>query len=138
MKHTIKIAALLALVISFTFSSCKKEEDEGIPPHIVFNTGTGYTSADATLAKGSAIKVGIIASKSEGNDVLTKLTVVRTYDNTTDSTILSYDVPAAEADSLIKDFNYTLRNSAGIEKYTFTVVNKDGIVNSIKLTMTTL
>ncbi|MBS1687966.1 MAG: hypothetical protein JSS96_04530 [Bacteroidetes bacterium] len=137
MKHIFKAASLLLLtVFIYSLSSCKKEEDQGLPPKISFKTGANYISSDATVARDSSLTVGINASKSEGNDILTKLTITVSYDGRADSTIYTESVDASMASAYSKDFPVKTRNQAGTEKYTFSVVSKDGIVNSAKFTLT--
>ncbi|MGN6568776.1 MAG: hypothetical protein ACTHJ0_12520 [Flavipsychrobacter sp.] len=137
MKHILKVTAMLLLTtFLYSLSSCKKESDQGLPPNISFKTGATYISSDATVAKDSSLTVGISASKSEGNDILTKMTITVSYDGGADSTIHTENVDASMADNYSKDFTIKTRNQAGTEKYTFSVVSKDGIVNSVKLTFT--
>lgn len=137
MKHILKVTAMLLLTgFIYSLSSCKKESDQGLPPNIAFKTGANYISSDATVAKDSSLTVGVNASKSEGNDILTKMTITVSYDGGADSTIHTENVDASMADNYSKDFTIKTRNQAGTEKYTFSVVSKDGIVNSVKLTFT--
>ncbi len=131
-----KSAAALLFVTLFALSSCKKEEDEGKLPNISFKSGTGYTAADATIAKKTDVKIGINASKSEDKDVLTKFTITRSIDGGADSTLLSKDLSGGEGDSYAYDYTTTTPDKAEKEKYTFTVVNRDGLVNKVSLTLT--
>lgn len=137
MTKTLKalsLAALLCLFIS-SFSACKKE-DEGLLPNITFKLGGDYTAGNVTVAKSTNVKIGINASKAEDKDVLTKFTIVRAYDNGADSTIFSKDLSGSEGDNYSYDLNTTTRSVAGTEKYTFTVVNRDGLINKASLTLT--
>jgi len=137
MTKTIKALSFVAVSCLFisSFSSCKKE-DEGILPSISFKSGSGYTSADATVAKSTVVKIGINAAKTEDKDVLTKFTIVRNYDNGADSTVFTKDLSGSEGDNYSYDLSTTTRAAAGTEKYTFTVVNRDGLLNKTSLTLT--
>ena len=131
-------AALFMLLISsvFIFNSCSKDEDEGKLPAISFKTGTGYTTADAAIAKSTAAKIGINASKSEDKDVLTKFSITRSRNNGADSTMFSKDLSGSEGDNYSYDYNFTTPDNAAVDKYTFTVVNRDGLINKVSLTVT--
>ncbi len=137
MKRSLKkiSTAVILLLIILCNGSCEK--DKGILPYISFKTGAGYTSADASIAKNTAFMVGITAAKSEGNDILKTFTASVVYDaSTTSITAYSETLTAAQGDNYAKDLVLTTRNQAGIEKWTFTITNKDGLVNSVTLTIT--
>jgi len=139
MKRTFNVNSLLLIASVFIcgLCSCAKTDTGTPPPSIVFIKGAGYMSADAAVAKGSVVNIGIIAKAAIPSDSLTKLTVVRTYDNTYDSTLLSYTITGSEADSVNKVVNYTTRNILGAERYTFTITSKSGAVNSLKILFNT-
>lgn len=135
--NIINKAAIGLLLISasvLSLSSCEK--DEGKLPNIAFKTGSDYKSADATVAKGAAVKIGITASKSEDKDVLTKFNITKSLDGGTETTAFTKDLSGAEGDNYSYDYSFTTRDQAGTEKYTFTVVNRDGLVNKVSLTLT--
>lgn len=50
--------------------------------------------------------------------------------------IFSETLSGSNGDNYTKDITITTRNIAGTEKYTFTVVNRDGLRNSVSLTLT--
>ena len=118
----------------FCLASCEK--DEGKLPNIAFNTGAGYTAADKIVAKSTDIKIGIIASKAEDKDVLKTFDGSRSYDGAAATSFISESLSGSQGDNYSKDVTVTTRNQAGIEKYTFTVVNRDGLTNSVTLTLT--
>ena len=137
MKQLIKklTTGITLVTIILSLNSCEK--DKGILPYISFKTTAGYTSADVTIARNTAFLVGIDAAKSEGNDILKTFDASVTFDAATTSTsFYSETLTAAQGDNYSKDLPRTTRNQAGKEKYTFTVTNKDGLVNSISLTVT--
>lgn len=126
---------LLIVAIAFsTFSSCEK--DEGKLPDIQFKTGAQYTSADKTVAKGETILVGIQAAKTEDKDVLKTFDVSASFDGAASATVLNQSLSGSQGDNYEVDVPITARNQDGTEKYTFTVVNRDGLVNSVTLTLT--
>jgi len=125
---------ILFSIIFATFSSCKK--DEGKLPNISFKNGAGYTSGDITVAKGTAILMGINASKAEDKDVLKTFDCSQVYDGGSSNSIASETLSGSNGDNYSKDITITTRNVTGTEKYTFTVVNKDGLKNSVTLTLT--
>lgn len=132
-------SALLLTLFSATLCACKKdkeEEDEGLLPQISFKTGSGYTSQDATMDQNTAFKIGINATKSEDKDVLTKFTITRSVDGGTASTVYNEDLSGGNGDSYSYDYTGTTMQKSGNEKYTFTVVNRDGLVNSVTLVLT--
>ena len=136
MKHFLSKNLFFGVAAAFalTFSACEK--DEGKLPDIAFKTGVGYTSADATVAKSAPVLVGITADKTEDKDVLKSFTVSVSYDGGTATEALSQTLTSAQEDHFEVDVPITTRNQAGTEKYTFTVVNRDGLTNSVSLTLT--
>jgi len=133
-----KLLSVLSIIFVCTFAlvSCEKEEDEGLLPTISFKTGGSYTSAAATVAQNAAVTIGINAAKSEDKDVLTKFTAKVSYNGGADSIINTQDLSGSNGDNFSYDQAITTRSQAGTEKYTFTVINKDGLVNSVNLTLT--
>ena len=135
MKQKINfIIALIASAFIFLLSSCEK--DAGKLPDISFKTGAGYIAADATVARNIAFKVGINAAKTESNDVLKTFNISVSFDGGPSSTVYSETLTAAQGDNYTYDFNRTTRNQAGTEKYTFTITNRDGLINTVTLTIT--
>lgn len=126
---------LFFLALSFfTLFSCEK--DEGKLPAIAFKTTAGYVSADKTVAKGESVLVGIDASKTEDKDVLKTFNVSVSFDGGASTSLLTQALSGSEGDHFETDFPITARNQAGTEKYTFTVTNRDGLTNSVTLTLT--
>jgi hypothetical protein len=135
MKKTSQIilVCITALLI-FAAVSCKK--DEGRLPDISFKTGAGYTSSDVTLAKNTPFKIGINAAKTENVDVLKTFNISVSYDGGASTTAYSVSIPTAQEDSFSYDFADHTRDQAGTEKYTFTITNRDGLINTVALTIT--
>jgi hypothetical protein len=104
-------------------NSCEKEEEALAT--IELKTGTGYTSQDSTISKGSSSTVGIIAIKAENNFKTYNVSV--SYDGApTTITIQNFTIPSDENTYYDKDVNFTARNQAGTEKYYFTIIDVDG------------
>ena len=131
-----RIFSLLAVTASLVyFSSCEK--DEGRLPNISFKTGTGYVSSSMSIKKDSVFTVGITAAKTEDKDVLTTFTGTVSYNSGADSTLITETLTGSNGDNYTKDIAIRTHNAVGTEKYTFTVVNKDGLKNSISFVLST-
>ncbi len=115
-------------------ASCEK--DEGKLPAISFKTGVGYTHADMIVAPNTVVLVGIDAAKSEDKDVLKSFDVSKTYDAGSATSFINETLSGAQGDAYSRDVTITTRNQAGTEKYVFTVINRDGLVNSVTLVLT--
>jgi hypothetical protein len=130
-----KIFYLTACVLIITAIACKKKKDAHVPPDVVFTTGVGYTSADATVAKGDTIKVGVTATKTE--DDLKSYNASYAYDGaTTTTTFFNYYLQPSEYLSYSKTLSIPVRNQAGSEKWTFSIVDRDGNITQKTITLT--
>lgn len=118
------------------FTSCGTDDGTtDVKPTINFTGGNGFTSSDVTLQAGDAMKVGISAfSNTSSKTKLKTFKVVRTFNNNAftalDSTLNTTDA-----------FNITLESfaypAAGVEKWTFTITDKDGAFAEISFNVTT-
>lgn len=131
-NHFLSLAVAALLILGL--ASCEK--DEGKLPAIEFKTGSGYTSADVTTATNEALLVGIHAEKTEDKDVLKTFNVSVSYDGGTDSTLLNRTLTSAEEDVFESDITLNTGSETGTQEYTFTVTNRDGLVNQVSLTVT--
>lgn len=130
-----KLSYFLAIVMAVLFlASCDK--DEGKLPNISFKTGTTYVSNNITLSRDTTVTIGIQASKAEDKDVLVSFDGSKSYDAGAATSFVSESLSGSNGDNYSKDVSITTRNQAGSEKYTFTVVNKDGLKNNVSLTIT--
>jgi hypothetical protein len=137
MKSIYTAGMLLLTSLVLLTASCKKEdEDEMVLPTISFKTGAGYTAKDTTVGKNATLLPGINAAKSETNDVLKLFVVTRSYDGGSAETVYSETLSGTSGDAYSKDYPVTTRSTAGTEKYTFTVTNRDGLTNAVSLTLT--
>jgi hypothetical protein len=131
MKNSCLLACIAGLLCL-----CSCEKDEGKLPNISFKTGGSYVSADKTVGQNENITIGIEASKSEDKDVLKTFDASRSFDGAAATSFLNESLSGSQGDSYSKDISITTRAQAGTEKYIFTVVNRDGLVNSVSLTLT--
>jgi hypothetical protein len=110
------------LLFLLFFISCENEQEPAAS--IEFKTGSGYTSQDATISKGSSITVGIVADKAENN--LKAYNVSVSYDGASNTiTVQNFTLSSDENTHYDKDVNVTVRNQTGTEKYYFTIVDVD-------------
>lgn len=133
MRHSILF--LLAFTLLGVFSSCEK--DEGKLPNISFKTGSGYTSTSDSIIATNSFKIGIDASKAEDKDVLKEFSITKATNGGTGTTVYSHTMSGSEEDSYSYDLNTTAGASVGtVDLYTFTVTNRDGLINQVSLTVT--
>ncbi len=133
-KYLFLLLPVMMLAILTCLASCEK--DEGKLPDISFKSGPGYTSTDKTVGKNETLLVGIQASKTEDKDVLKSFNESVSFDAATATSVQNIALSGAEGDNYAVDVPITTRNQAGTEKYIFTVTNRDGLTNSVSLTLT--
>ena len=134
MKNYIKSLLVVSLGLLF-ITSCEK--DEGNLPTISFKTGGSYTSSNCTMDTGSSLTIGINASKAEPKDVLKKIDISTSINGATATSVYSKDLTGSEGDIYTYDYATTLGATPGQTcKYTFTITNRDGLVNQVSLTVT--
>lgn len=123
--------SLLLIGMIALISSC----DPHVPPTIEFKTGGNYTSEDAAIAKGSTITIGVIAKKRE--DDMKTFNVSYAYDNATSTTTKeTFTLSGSEQQNYDKDYSFTVRNQAGVEKWSFVITDRDGNLARLELTLT--
>jgi hypothetical protein len=122
---------ILAILLCAFISSC----DPHTPPTIEFKTGGNYTSSDVTVAKGATITIGIIAKKRE--DDMKTFNISYAYDNATSTTTKeTFTLSGAEQQNYDKDYTFTVRNQAGVEKWAFVITDRDGNLAKLQLVIT--
>lgn len=131
MKKKLQRVSIIFL-FAILFASC----DEGKLPNIAFKTGPDYISSDAAVGRNEIIKFGITASKAEKKDPLKKFNVSVSLDGGDNATIEQKDLDSSQGDNFEEDIEITTRDQAGTEKYTFTVTNRDGLINQVSVTLT--
>ncbi len=126
--------AFIAMLSAFIIQSCEK--DEGKLPNISFKTGGTYITHDDSLMACSSFVVGINASKSEDKDVLKKFNISKSINGGASVSVVNQDLGGGDEDNFNFDFNSSLDSTVGQKtKYTFTVTNRDGLTNSVSLTL---
>lgn len=123
----------IGLLVGLFLSSCKKDEDKQIPPDISFKTGAGYVSTNTILHTNDTILVGINAAKTEDKDLLVHFVATQQYDTNPATTIFN---ESFNEDTYSKDMTIITRKTTGIETYTYTIINRDGLTKTISLVLT--
>lgn len=138
MKKIKKILTILTLCLSVLLIASCSEEDEGKLPNISFKKGGVYTSANTNFTAGTPLTIGINASKAESADVLKKFNISKSVDGGTKTTLFDKDLTGEEGNTFVYDFTTNSEASSGKKSlYTFTVTNRDGLINQVSLTVTT-
>jgi hypothetical protein len=130
-----KIKYLVLIVLAGTtmfISSCSK--DKNTTPTITFIGGTGYTSANATVAPSTTIKVGINAAKGPDGANLKQYKIERVFNN---NVTLVFDTNTISSENYTKTAMITTKSVAGTEKFKFTIYDKDGNTAEIEFDITT-
>jgi len=136
MKKSFSVAAIAVVMFAALVNLSSCEKDEGKLPNIAFKTGSSYTSADATVTSGDPFLVGINASKSEDEDVLKTFNVSRSDDGAAAVDVETTTLTGSQGDSYSRDLTYVAPAAGHTAKYSFTVTNRDGLVNTVSLTVT--
>ncbi|HMW38889.1 MAG: hypothetical protein K1X68_13915 [Saprospiraceae bacterium] len=122
---------ILLLTTAF-LSSC--ETDEGKLPEIEFETGNGYVSTDTTLLPNTSFSIGIHASKTESKDVLKKFNISRSIQQGPLESIYSQNLSGSDGDHFHYVYTATTSGTSGQSTvYTFTITNRDGLINQLNL-----
>jgi len=133
MKYILNLFLFSLLTLSVT--SCEK--DEGKKPDIRFKTGTTYTSSDATVTSGTLVTIGILAEKTEEEDVLKHFNVSLSVDGLPSTSLEDIELTGTDGDVYDVDYTFTVPPTPGHSyKLTFTVTNRDGLTNQVALTLT--
>jgi hypothetical protein len=131
MKHAKAILAILAF--GLFLSSCEK--DKHIPPDVSLKTGATYVSADATVPKDTTITIGFVAEKTE--DELKTFNISYAYDGAgTTTTAETFTLSSSEEEHYEKAYTITTRDVAGIEKWIFTITDRDGNIAQKQIVLT--
>lgn len=121
----------LLLTSAFLFSC---ETDEGKLPEIEFETGSGYISTDTTLLPNTTFNIAIHASKTESKDVLKKFNISRSIQQGPAESIYSQNLSGSHGDHFHYIYTSTTSGTSGQSTvYTFTITNRDGLVNQLNL-----
>jgi len=136
MKNVKQLLVLVLVNLLFiSLTSCEK--DEGLLPDISLKTGGNYTSTDVTLPAGSAITIGINAAKTEDKDVLKKFNISQSVNGGATTSVYNQDLSGSEGDTFSYDYTTTLENTPGqVNRYIFTITNRDGLTNQVSVQVT--
>jgi hypothetical protein len=128
-------AGLAILSVVGLFTSCSSDTTPK-PPTITFKGGSSYVSTDVTVDVGSIFTIGITAlPNTDSEEKLASFKVVRTFNNiptTVVDTVFSDKLTSFNA-----DITFGASNTAGTERITFTIVDKNGESAEIALNITT-
>jgi len=121
---------LISVLLIFSIG-CEKSETENLTkPKISFKTTTGYTSADASVAAGAQLKIGVIAD-ANGGENLTNLIVksnetTKLLDFALNATTLDKDLLITKDATDKETIKVIIRNSKGISDSISFVITKAG------------
>lgn len=128
LKNLKSLYAVALIATTLLASSCKKEKDKMIPPILEFRTGGGYTYENDSVGLSDTLLVGVHAEKTEDKDLLRRFVGTQAFDGNSATTFIN---ESFDQDTYDKDFTIITRNVAGVEKYTFTIINRDGLTKTI-------
>lgn len=152
MRKLIGLTMFVAAIAAISFmSSCSKTAttDPGNLPQVTFLTGMSpiagkvYISHDTALYDQDSMVVGLKCWKVEPPDVLKRFTIVRSESGLADVTVLDSTIPVASQDTFRLDFvnlvpSPTTGNTTRYQKWTFSVINRDGLIGKKSFTLQTL
>ncbi|MGZ3862985.1 MAG: hypothetical protein ACXVPN_05300 [Bacteroidia bacterium] len=140
MKKTVFIFLIAVVLVA---ASCTKKKaqsapvDPRVPPQLDLKTGPTYVYKDTTVMRQDTLLLGFIATKTEDN--LTSINGSVSYDgSTTTSSFYIHHTTISEYTGYSADVTYYVRNQAGTEKITFSVVDRDGNITKKTFTLTVL
>jgi hypothetical protein len=118
--------------IALQFSSCGKEKSS--PPNLsLVVDSTRYISRDTALLHGGTFNVGVLATKTGTEGMLASLSISRSRNSGADSIIQQMTFVQQ---AFFQFYTYKVPDSGNVERYTFTVAKKDGLTNSVALSIT--
>jgi len=124
MKKRLFFAFMMLVSASMLFTSCSKDDGKGAPT-LNFKTGTGYTSANATVNYNDTVKIGIVAT-SNGSDNIVKLVLKADDQVIMDSTLNAIQVSL--------DFNI-VKGASASETWKFSVTYAAGKVTESNIVL---
>ena len=143
MKTITKKSMLLLFVgLVLLNLSCKKKSstapaDPRVPPKMELKIGTIYVSKDTTVVRQDTLLIGVIVTKTEDN--LTSFNASVAYDGSTStSSFYNHHLTSSEYGGYTVDVPYYVRNQAGTETLTFTIVDRDGNITKKTIVVTVL
>ncbi|HRH38544.1 MAG TPA: hypothetical protein PK760_09370 [Flavobacteriales bacterium] len=121
-QHLLLLACSTVLVMA----SCKKTTDPRVHPAMAFRTDSGYVAANDTVGQLDSLVIGVIIDKTE--DPLTSLNITRTYDSQPSQSL--QNISLSGQTHVVYDHHFVTRAQAGLERYTFSVLDRDGNITT--------
>jgi hypothetical protein len=118
--------------IALLANACKKETDPRVHPSLTFKTGTGYVSENDTMQVNDTLLIGAVIDKTE--DPLISLNITRTYDS--EASVSIQDVSLTGNEHVEHDHQVITRGQPGLERYTFSVLDRDGNITTKTIALT--
>jgi hypothetical protein len=133
MTNKLFSVAILFSFVGFLFfiSSCDGEKNTA--PTIVFREGSAYVYKDTALVHGTIFNIGINASKTGTDGLLSSCKILRSTNGGADSTLQDISIITQY---FTHYYSYTAGDSGNTERYTFQITKNDGLSNSVSLTVT--
>ncbi len=122
--------ATISIGFILLFSSCDGEKKT--PPTIAFTKGSAFVYTDTALAHGTVFNIGINASKTGTEGLLSSCKISRSINGGADSTIQDITLVTQYFSHY---YSYVAGDSGTTERYTFTVTKNDGLSNSVSVTV---
>lgn len=133
----VKSLFVLMLGMTLLFTACKEEEDEGKLPTLKLKTDMGYIYEDQSVAPDSDLKFGVVAEKAEEKDPLIRFDISRSINGGDATSIKQVNLSGSEGDYYEADFTFMADTVSGhVNTYTFTVTNRDGLINQQEVNIT--
>ncbi|HWB63115.1 MAG TPA: hypothetical protein VG603_06365 [Chitinophagales bacterium] len=133
MKKTIFPVVIGATMMGLLMNLASCEKDKGTPPTISLISAPGYISKDTTLSAGTPFLIGVNSALAEEGDVLKTMNLSLSVNGGADSTIENVNIPSAYQSVYTQTDSFTAVSTK--EKFTYTVTNRDGITNSVNVTI---
>jgi hypothetical protein len=134
----------LATALTCALPSCK-ETDAGVLPVVMFRSGPSpivgknFATKDTSMYDLDTCVIGIKAYKAETPDVLKKLTLVRSEAGRADTTVIDTMLTGTQGDTVYINHVFVVKPPLNTKQtFKVTVTNRDGLIGTKSLTVTTL
>ena len=125
------LKSMMAIAVTTTLFSCNKEEEVLAKPTITLKSDAGYVYADKELAPGDSILIGATLVSNDSKLKSVSLTV--SYDGAVAATIETKTLTEKTGSY---DYAGSLRTKEGTEKYTLTLTDNNGEIETKSFTIT--
>ncbi len=131
-KKVTYLLSLVVLVATITsVSSCG--EEISTPPVVSLYTGTAYVGVDTTIYRNTVFNIGVEAKKTGTEGLLNGCTILRSRNGGSDSVLQQMTLVTQY---FAQYYSYLAPDSGAVDKYTFTVTERDGGTASASVTIT--